>query len=59
MSKHVPYQEAAAEAAAPASEEEAPKLKRKVAKTETEEATDAPVADAEAAPAKKTRKSAE
>ena len=59
VSKHVPYQEAAAEAAAPASEEEAPKPKRKAAKTETEEATDAPAADAEAAPAKKTRKSAE
>ncbi|WP_239691499.1 DUF5606 family protein [Hymenobacter lapidarius] len=60
VSKHVPYQEAAAapeaaaEAEAPASEEVAPKAKRKAPK-----ADDAAAESTDTAPAKKSRKSAE
>ncbi|WP_241502203.1 DUF6852 domain-containing protein [Hymenobacter glacialis] len=59
VSKHVPYQEAAApeaaaETEAPASEEAAPKAKRKAPK-----ADDAASESTDAAPAKKSRKSAE
>lgn len=59
VSKYVPYQEATeAETEAPASEEPAPKAKRKAAKADADDAS-APEAAADAAPAKKSRKSAE